>query len=203
MSSLMLEVNEAQRHPFSVSSLPLLPKTVVRAAAVLRYWPWIEATRQLPHYVFTVCPDYTNFFYINLRVFRISTVCPERLDPVLSSDGGSDGWGYLCVCSPSASEAFFSRGVKPSGDLTCLQLYYSLIQPSKSTPFRGALVGGMRSRLKWGGGGASAYSDTYRKGGLRCGISTAFLLCTPTLEWAVWSLILLACGCSWKAKDQS
>lgn len=113
--------------------------------------------------------------------------------------------GVLVRMLPLCLGGFFSRGVKPSGDLTCLQLYYSLIQPSKSTPFRGALVGGMRSRLKWGGvgGGASAYSDTYRKGGLRCGISTAFLLCTPTLEWAVWSLILLACGCSWKAKDQS
>lgn len=61
--------------------------------------------------------------------------------------------GVLVRMLPLCLGGFFSRGVKPSGDLTCLQLYYSLIQPSKSTPFRGALVGGIRSRLKWGGVG--------------------------------------------------
>ena len=94
MSLLMLEAKrETQRHPLHASSPLRLPEKLVREAAVLRYWPWREAT-QLPHRMLPRSHTCINFFIL-ISVYAVFP--PRRTGPwsgTTSSqkeDGGHGG----------------------------------------------------------------------------------------------------------------
>lgn len=171
MSLLMLEAKrETQRHPLHASSPLRLPEKLVREAAVLRYWPWREAT-QLPHRMLPRSHMCVNFFfwYINLRVCGISV----QEDRTLVGDYqlSEGGWrtrgkgGRVGVYSALASGAS-SRVVRPSGDCSSLWWCLASYNLQNAHPFAEVWwMGGGGGGVEWKGRGMVDYSDTYRKGG--------------------------------------
>lgn len=104
---------------------------------------------------------------IILRVCGISTVFPWRIRPWRGSAQREGRMGETWGCSPSGLQTLVP-GCQAEWRLVLSAVVYSLIQPSKRTPFRGGLVDGRRRSAVSGRGGQIVdYSDTYRDGGLR------------------------------------
>lgn len=152
MSSLMLGVNEAQRHPFGVPAL--LPTNALETR------PWggcardtdLEDEPRSCHKMFYPEPSVHQLSDIILRVCRIFTVLPEKRKPRSGAERiKEDVERPLRVLRP-AWEACPGSSNRVAVCLVCSGIIASY-NLQKSTPARGALVGGIRSWVRRGGEG--------------------------------------------------